>query len=113
MGERPQDGDLGASDEDLCGVQEQPAKQSDARGILSMDVGEVLVQKVPVQVLEQTGERKRTMWKAHLSHLLDGFSALFSLACGSASLACLGFIEWSTLATIVVLIGCYPQPSAA
>lgn len=48
---------------------------------------------------------KHAVWKSHLSHLLDGLSALFSLACGSATLACMGVLEWSTLATMVAFVG--------
>lgn len=40
---------------------------------------------------------KHAVWKSHLSHLLDGLSALFSLACGSATLACMGVLEWRSV----------------
>ena len=47
---------------------------------------------------------RRGGWQALLSHVLDAVSALFSLACGSATLACMGVLEWSTLATLGVFV---------
>jgi len=69
---------------------------------------EIHVKEVPINPLKYKGvakpEGNRALWTAHLSHL-DGLSALFSLACGSATLACMGILEWSTLATLGVFVG--------
>jgi len=91
---------------------------SDARGKKEPRSGEVdvqrgdelLVQEIPsMDSLEHDGASvksldERSAWQAYLSRILDGISALFSLACGSATLACMGVLEWSTLATLGVFV---------
>mmetsp|Transcript_94947 Transcript_94947/g.138673 ORF Transcript_94947/g.138673 Transcript_94947/m.138673 type:complete len:305 (-) Transcript_94947:630-1544(-) len=42
-----------------------------------------------------------------VSHALDGISAIFSLACGSATLACMGILEWSSIASLALIIGSF------
>jgi len=91
---------------------------SDARGKKEPRSGEVdvqrgdelLVQEIPsMDSLEHDGASvksldERSAWQAYLSRILDGISALFSLACGSATLACMGVLECSTLATLGVFV---------
>ena len=82
--------------EDKSGDHRQEEKFLSEQAGLSAD--ELHVQEMPINPLKYNSvakpEGKRAIWKAHLSHLLDGLSALFSLACGSATLACMGVLEW-------------------
>ena len=81
---------------------EQQVHQAGAA--LSCD--EALVQQMPTQSLDSHGRgRKRGLWHSRVSLVLDGLSGIFSLACGTASLACMGIVEWSTLASLAVLVG--------
>lgn len=68
------------------------------------------LQAVPINPLKYHGvgakpHDKRASVACALSHVLDGISAVFSLACGSATLACMGILEWSTIAWLAVIIG--------
>ena len=65
---------------------------------------EMAFQSLQVDGASTEPGRQKGQWQAHLSRILDGISALFSLACGSATLACMGVLEWSTLATIGVFV---------
>ena len=81
---------------------EQQVHQAGAA--LSCD--EALVQQMPTQSLDSHGRgRKRALWHSRVSLVLDGLSGIFSLACGTATLACMGIVEWSTLASLAVLVG--------
>lgn len=70
-----------------------------------LNVADVSINPLKYKSVVAEPRGKHGMWKSHLSHVLDGLSALFSLACGSATLACMGILEWSTLATVVAFVG--------
>ena len=64
------------------------------------------VQQMPIPSLDSHGRgRKRALWHSRVSLVLDGLSGIFSLACGTATLACMGIVEWSTMASLAVLVG--------
>lgn len=62
---------------------------------------EINVADVPINALKFQSVvppcRGPACWQSHLSHVLDGLSALFSLMCGSATLACMGILEWRSV----------------
>ena len=62
---------------------------------------EINVADVPINPLKYKSVvppcRGPACWQSHLSHVLDGLSALFSLMCGSATLACMGILEWRSV----------------
>jgi len=62
---------------------------------------EINVADVPINPLKYKSVvppcRGPACWQSHLSHVLDGLSALFSLVCGSATLACMGILEWRSV----------------
>ena len=87
-----------------AGSQSEQALQSKAvNGVKRVDrallTDEHIVQKMPLKPLEFKGvgampHCKSEAWKARITHVLDGMSALFSLGCVSATLACMGILEW-------------------
>ena len=95
-----------------AGSQSEQALQSKAvNGVKRVDrallTDEHIVQKMPLKPLEFKGvgampHCKSEAWKARITHVLDGMSALFSLGCVSATLACMGILEWRY---------CYPYSS--
>lgn len=93
--------------------QVQPRMQASAfDGGSALSADKLHVQEVPINPLKFNGvgaapHGKAAVWKSHLSHVLDGISALFSLGCVSCTLACMGILEWSTLATMVLFVGSF------
>jgi hypothetical protein len=62
-----------------------------------LNVADVSINPLKYKSVVAEPRGKHGMWKSHLSHVLDGLSALFSLACGSATLACMGILEWRSV----------------
>jgi len=95
----------------MAGGSAAGGKQEPQSGEVDVQLGDdLLVQEMPsMECLKDDANKVKSLeergaWQAYFSRILDGISALFSLACGSATLACMGVLEWSTLATLGVFV---------